>query len=95
VVPYAVWGPSTSFGWRLTSLIQDDSINLKGRKNARLVGQAVLAFSTRIRKLADVFVERFLDLFFRYVAYDLLLHLAVFENQQGGDAADTVAHRGG
>ena len=72
---------------------QDDRVGTR-QKNPRPVGRAVLAFSTQIRKLADVLVERFLDLFFRHVAHDLLFHLAVFEHQKGGDAADSVAHWG-
>src|SRR5271169_3773455 len=45
------------------------------------------------RSAGNVLIERLLDRLFRNVADDLLLHLAVLEDQQGGNAADAVALR--
>src|SRR5208337_1527239 len=47
------------------------------------------------RSAGNVLVERLLDGLFGNVADNLLLHLAVLEDQQGGNAANAIALRRG
>src|SRR5882724_5437939 len=45
------------------------------------------------RNLADVLLEGLFDYIARYIAHNLLLHLAAFKDQQGGNAAHAITLR--
>jgi hypothetical protein len=63
----------------------------KRQKNSPAFGRATLSTLRQLPDfLADVLFQSFLDDLACYVAYNLLLYLAAFEDQQGRNAPHSV-----
>src|SRR5262249_16209909 len=90
-----VWIRRSASGFQkkaLVGLIASCYLLIAGNKKARLQ-PGFLISNELLAVLPDVLVQRLLNHLALHVADNLLLHLAVLEDQQGGDAANSITLR--